>query len=173
MIESKYLQANMQNVQKLMVIPGLNRFDIEHLEVLLKRSKIRQYEDGETIIQEGANDRWLYFLLSGSVIIKKDGVEFSTIDQEGEILGEMSLIEGTTRSSSVIAKGKAVCLAVDNSTAEGLSSDEQENGSYLIILYKIFSESLSSRLQLRTNELVLVKRENEKLRKIVQKLRRQ
>jgi len=53
MIESKYLQDNMQNIQKLMNIPTLKHFEIKSLGKLLKLSKIREYEDGEVIIKEG------------------------------------------------------------------------------------------------------------------------
>ena len=56
MIESKYLKADSQNVEKLMAIPSLKNFKTEHLCTLLRQSKIRKYEHGEVIIQEGDTD---------------------------------------------------------------------------------------------------------------------
>ena len=63
MIESKYLKESIENIQKLMNIPALKNFEAKNLAKLLRLSKIRQYEDGEKIIQEGDLDPWLYFLL--------------------------------------------------------------------------------------------------------------
>ena len=62
MIESKYLKENIENIQRLMSISALKHFETRNLGKLLRLSKIRQYEDGEAIIQEGDMDPWLYFL---------------------------------------------------------------------------------------------------------------
>jgi len=50
MIESKYLKQNIENIQKLLTISALKNFETKNLSKLLRLSKIRQYEDGETII---------------------------------------------------------------------------------------------------------------------------
>ena len=73
MIESKYLKDNLENIQKLMTIPALRNFETRSLAKLLKLSKIREYENGELIIQEGDHDPWLYFLLKGKIRILKEG----------------------------------------------------------------------------------------------------
>ena len=75
MIESKYLKDNMQNIQRLLDIPALKHFEIKNLAKLLRLSKIKEYEDGELIIKEGDMDPWLYFLLKGGVVIKKEDIE--------------------------------------------------------------------------------------------------
>jgi hypothetical protein len=56
MIESRYLKDNIENIQKLMTIPALQNFETHSLSNLLKLSKIRQYQEGEVIIQEGDSD---------------------------------------------------------------------------------------------------------------------
>jgi len=88
MIESKYLKQNIENIQRLLSISALKNFETKNLSKLLRLSKIRQYEDGETIITEGAFDPWLYFLLSGRIRVAKEGVTISRIDKQGEIFGE-------------------------------------------------------------------------------------
>ena len=115
MIESKYLKDNVQNIQRLMGIPGLKDFETRNLAKLLRLSKIREYENGEVIIREGDEDPWLYFLLSGRLIIRKNNIEIGRIDQVGEIFGEMRIIDSLTRSASVYADGKVLCLGVDTS----------------------------------------------------------
>ena len=71
MRESKYLKATDENIKKLLGIPSLKEFETKDLAGLLKLSKIKQYEAGEQILEEGDIASVLYFLLSGKVRIVK------------------------------------------------------------------------------------------------------
>lgn len=161
MIESKYLKDNVQNIQRLMTIPGLKEFETRNLAKLLRLSKIREYEDAELIIREGDNDPWLYFLLSGELVIKKRNVEIGRINQIGEIFGEMRIIDSQTRSASVYAVGKTVCLCVDTSAKGRLtqSPERDERLDFLLLLYRIFAEYMSIRLRATNDELLRAKME--------------
>jgi len=156
MIESKYLKDNMQNIQRLLDIPALKHFEIKNLAKLLRLSKIKEYEDGELIIKEGDMDPWLYFLLKGGVVIKKEGMEIVRIDNKGEIFGEMRVIDSLSRSASVYADGKTVCLGVNTSAHDKLATDENKL-DFLLLLYRIFTEYMSIRLRLTNDELVKAK----------------
>ncbi|MCJ8499065.1 cyclic nucleotide-binding domain-containing protein [Desulfatitalea alkaliphila] len=164
MIESKYLKENIENIQRLMSIQALRHFETRNLGKLLRLSKIRQYEDGEQIIQEGDMDPWLYFLLSGRIRISKSGEEIGIISRKGEIFGEMRIIDDQSRSASVHAIGPTVCLAVDTSAGNRLNtSDEKEARlDFLLLLYRIFAEYISVRLRLTNEELVKAKRDAKK-----------
>ncbi|UCH19505.1 MAG: cyclic nucleotide-binding domain-containing protein [Deltaproteobacteria bacterium] len=161
MIESKYLKENIENIQKLMTIPALKNFETRSLGKLLRLSKVRQYEDGERIIKEGDLDPWLYFLLSGKIRITKENLDIGTIDRKGEIFGEMRIIDSLSRSASVYAVGKTVCLAVDTSAKERLSSEGtiDERLDFLLLLYRIFAEYMSIRLRLTNDELIRAKKQ--------------
>jgi len=167
MIESKYLQDNMQNIQKLMNIQTLKHFEIKSLAKLLRLSKIREYEDGEIIIKEGERDSWLYFLLEGKVRVSKDNCEITTIDKKGEIFGEMRVIDTLSRSASVHAVGRTVCLAVDTLAQSKISGtgERDERVDFLLLLYRIFAEYMSIRLRLTNEELVKAKKQIERLKK--------
>lgn len=160
MIESKYLKENIENIQRLMTIQALKHFETRNLGKLLRLSKIRQYEDGEQIIQEGDMDPWLYFLLSGKIRIVKENEVIGTINRKGEIFGEMRIIDDQSRSASAYAVGQTVCLAVDTSAKSRLStSDEKdERLDFLLLLYRIFAEYITARLRLTNEELVIAKR---------------
>jgi len=170
MLESKYLKDNVQNIQKLLGIPALRNFETRSLSKLLKLSKIRQYENGECIIHEGDLDPWLYFLLSGKIRIAKEGVDIGHIDKKGEIFGEMRIIDSLSRSASVFAVGKVVCMAVDTSArdrlGEGTSTDEKLD--FLLLLYRIFAEYMSIRLRLTNEELIKAKKKVIELQKKIQ-----
>ena len=165
MFESKYLKNNIQNIQRLMTIPALKYFETSSIGKLLRLSKIREYETGEIIIKEGELDPWLYFLLSGKIRIEKKGKEIATIDQKGEIFGEMRIVDSLSRSASVYAEKKTICLAVNTSAKERLASDDGRNEKldFLLLLYKIFAEYMSIRLRLTNDELVKTKKELEEL----------
>jgi len=165
MFESKYLKNNIQNIQRLMTIPALKHFETSNIGKLLRLSKIREYEHGELIIKEGELDPWLYFLLSGQIRIEKKGKTIATIDQKGEIFGEMRIVDSLSRSASAYAEGKTICLAVDTSAKERLvnADGRDEKLDFLLLLYKIFAEYMSIRLRLTNDELVKAKKEIEAL----------
>ncbi len=153
MIESKYLKDSIQNIKQLLAIPSLRKFETKNLGKMLRLSKIRQYEDGELIIKEGDTDPWFYFLLSGVVRIEKGGVTLSTISEIGEIFGEMRILDRLSRSASVYAEEKTICLAVNTAATNRLPSDD-ETANFLLLLYKVFAEYISIRLRLTNEELV-------------------
>ena len=162
MHESKYLKDTIQNIQQLFAIPALRDFETKNLGQMIRLSKIRQYEDGELIIKEGDLDPWLYFLLSGKVRVEKEGIVIATLSKMGEIFGEMRLIDSLSRSASVCAVGKTVCLAVNPSATERLSS-ASEAANLLLLLYRVFIEFLSMRLRLSNEELIKTKEQLKKL----------
>jgi len=163
MKESKYLQDNIQNIQKLFVIPALKNFETKSLSRLIKLSKVRQYEDGEIIITEGDTDPWLYFLLSGEVRIVKDNHEITRMNRQGEMFGEMRFLDNLSRSTSVVAVGATACLAV-NTTGTARLSSAGEAGNFLLMLYQVISEYVSMRLRLTNEELVKAKNQVELLK---------
>jgi CRP-like cAMP-binding protein len=165
MIESKYLKENIENIQKLMSISVLSTFETKSLGKILRLSKIRQYEDGEQIIKEGDYDPWLYFLLTGKIRISKEDVNIGFIDKKGEIFGEMRIVDDRRRSASVFAVGKTICLAVDTSARDRISSpgDKDDQLDFLLLLYRIFAEYMTARLRLTNEELIKAKKALAKL----------
>jgi CRP-like cAMP-binding protein len=169
MLESKYLKATLENVQKLIEIPMMRDFETWHLRDLLTQSKIRKYEDGEQIIKEGAKDKWFYFLLNGQVRIVKSGEELAILNRAGDIFGEMSLISTSVRSTSAFSVGETACLATDASVIDRLS--ENDKIAFCYILYRSFSMILAERLKTTSAELVITKRELDTVKNELNKLK--
>ncbi len=165
MLESRYLKDNIENIEKLLGIPALRNFETKSLQKLLRLSRIREYEDGEVIIQEGGLDPWLYILLSGKIRITKEDLEINTIDKKGEIFGEMRVIDFMKRSASVVAVGKTTCLAVDTSAKNRISAQDptDEKLDFLLLLYRIFAEFMSIRLRATNEELITAKKKIKRL----------
>lgn len=157
MLESEYLKDSEKFIQKLRQIPALMPFDEKNLKGLLGLSKIKQYDAGEYIIEEGSFDTRIYFLVSGKVQVSKKGKDLTVLNRTGDIFGEMGVIDGSARSASVRTIAKTVCLATDASYIDRLSGQEKLAVSY--ILFRVFSEILANRLRKTNEELVKAKEE--------------
>lgn len=162
MIESDFLKDNTKFLTQLRQISTLDIFSEKDLKGLLELSKIRKYEPGELILEEGMYDCWIYFLISGKASVVKHGEDLSILKRTGDIFGEMGIIDGSPRSASVYAVDETVCLATDASYIDRLSGNDKISFSY--ILYRIFSEILANRLRLTSEELIKAKEEIERLK---------
>jgi CRP/FNR family transcriptional regulator, cyclic AMP receptor protein len=72
------------------------------------------FKAGETIISQGNEGDTAFFIIAGSVeVIIGQGAEAKSVGalNEGEIFGEMSLIEPGPRSATVMALSDVECLA--------------------------------------------------------------
>lgn len=81
----------------------------------------RLYKDGETIVEEGMQSRTMYVIQSGKVKVVKTDVmgkeNILALLGDGDIFGEMSLFDASSRSATVKAVGEARVLAIEH---EGL-----------------------------------------------------
>jgi CRP-like cAMP-binding protein len=129
----------------------------KNIEQLLIFSEIRKYDIGTTIITQGETDGFIYYLVSGSVRIKKNGKTVAVLRRSGDIFGEMSAIDGSSRSASVYAEEDCVCLSVDIRRLEPIHTTQILAFKYLV--YRSLSEVLVVRLRQTTSELILARDE--------------
>ncbi len=88
--------------------------DDAHLRDVLSHCREQEADKGQVIVSENAPGDALFVILSGDVkvsVISSEGKEIilSTL-KGGEFFGEMSLLDGATRSANVIALSKARLL---------------------------------------------------------------
>ncbi|PTL85793.1 cyclic nucleotide-binding domain-containing protein [Vitiosangium sp. GDMCC 1.1324] len=69
---------------------------------LVERFRAREVRRGDTIIHEGAQVDGLYVVLSGEVAVSKGGQSLAQL-HEGELFGEMSLLQKTPATATVTA----------------------------------------------------------------------
>lgn len=155
MKQSKFLIDDQSGVIDLKKIPVFEPLEQEELEHFMRMSKLRIYSPGETIIEEGKTDHWLYFLIYGKVRIVKQNREISVVTRGGDIFGEMRLIDNSPRSASAYADGDTVCIALDTAYIEQLSGEDKASFGYL--LYRILSGILAEKLREATQELIQLK----------------
>jgi CRP/FNR family cyclic AMP-dependent transcriptional regulator len=155
MQESGFLDGQNILLDSIKTIPVLEKFEAQELNILFEMSKIRKYEAGECIVEEGRSDTWLYFLIHGKVKVSKKGKEVAILSKKGEIFGEMGAMDSSRRSASVHAVTEAACLATDIFYLEKLTGSDKQAFGY--VFYRLMSEILARRLRLTTDALMKAK----------------
>jgi CRP-like cAMP-binding protein len=74
----------------------------------------KTYEPGEKVFIEGSPGTTMYVVLDGSIEINVGGKSMEVAGR-GAIIGEMSLIDSSTRSATVVAKDYCVLAQVNRS----------------------------------------------------------
>ena len=155
MKQSDYLSEERNLIVDLKELPIFASLGDEDLRHLQRMSRLRMFAPGETIVEEGRDDAWIYFLIYGKVKIVKHNREISVVDKGGDVFGEMGFIDGSPRCASAYADGDTVCLALDSAYLENLSGEDKFSLGY--VLYRILSVILAEKLREATAELVALK----------------
>jgi CRP-like cAMP-binding protein len=152
MQETGFLTENIKVLSDMRKFEIFESFQDDELRNLISMSKIRMYNTGEIIFDQGSADTWLYFLIHGRIRLVKDGKIVAVLKDRGDIFGEMGAIVCAPRSASAIAVGKTACLATDIYYIEQLNGNDKLAFGY--VSYRVFSNILAERLRTTTNELM-------------------
>ena len=71
-----------------------------------------EVEAGSVVVDQNAPGRTLYAVVSGDLVVEKDGVELARLGA-GEHFGELSLVDSQPRSARVTALGPTSLIAID------------------------------------------------------------
>lgn len=148
------------NLKVISLLRGIARFDNfsdRDLKAFISLSRLTTYEPGSTIIREGDYDCWVYFLISGTIEIVKDNKVIATLQRNGDLFGEMGVIEGSSRSASIIAKTESIVLGVDASVIDRKLKTNEVYFCYTV--YRLFAEVLAARLRNTTTENMQLRKE--------------
>lgn len=163
MKETAYIGDNVKLIGRLKNIEQLKGFSDGDLHAFLQLAKLREYEAGEAIIQEGEIDCWVYFLINGKLEILKDDKIITRLQNPGDLFGEMGVIDGSPRSATVrAAAAKTVVLGVDSSTVD--RELREKNHSLAHAVNRMFADILADRLRKLTEENIKLKDENSALK---------
>lgn len=121
-------------------------FTNSELTEVLKACEWVTHKADTVIITEGDTEDCFYILLSGKVMVSKNGKELATL-KRGDCFGEMAYLAHTTRTATIETLTNAVLMRVKASLVERASIGTQ------LRFYKVFSQTLIHRLS-RTSELL-------------------
>lgn len=128
--KTKTVQVNLRK------IPLLANLTDEEMGIVKRELRIRRYARRETIIQKGSPGDSLVFLLSGKLQVTDvtdDGrmVSLRTLS-EGDFFGEISVIQSSVRTASVIALSEALIAFLPGALALHLFSNSPSVAKYML-----------------------------------------
>ena len=128
------------------VLSLLNELEESDIQWILNAGNEQQVTSGAVIIQEGTNPETLFFILKGLV-----GVTVSSIGDKqlatlgpGELMGEISFLEGRAAAATVTAVETTLLLTVAHAE---LACKASEDPLFAARLYKSFALISSRRLR--------------------------
>jgi CRP/FNR family cyclic AMP-dependent transcriptional regulator len=106
----------MKDVRVLQNVSLFTRLHQKHLQAIWKVCSERSFEPGDILMEQGNPGVGLFIIQDGRVKITKTLKDGSTIDMSengpGDVIGEMSVLDGSTRTANVIAVTKTRCLVL-------------------------------------------------------------
>lgn len=96
---------------------------------LLDRTRSRPFRTSEVVIQRGATDRALHFVVAGTLevgVTQVDGISIAPLAKitAGSVVGEQSFFDGQPRSTNVYAISDGELLRLEYEVFLGFSQDE-------------------------------------------------
>jgi CRP-like cAMP-binding protein len=110
---------------------------------LAKVANLSQHPAGTPLIQQGAHDNHIFFILAGKVAVYINGQELAR-RRAGQHVGEMAMIDSAApRSGSVIARDTVVLAEVSEADFSDISSKHP-------VVWRRIAEQLCDRLRQRS-----------------------
>ena len=130
----------MQVIQKIPVFDGLS---FEQAQKLIRISRFKKYESGDTVYNVGGVSDEMLVLIKGKLsVLSATGQSLGEVSA-GNSMGEMGVFTGHRRSATVVAAEECAGLAITrNLLLEAMNTDRVMKG---VILENVVTE-LSTRL---------------------------
>ncbi|MBF0236640.1 MAG: cyclic nucleotide-binding domain-containing protein [SAR324 cluster bacterium] len=142
-------EENRQIIQYLKASPFFKTLPDSSLEQLLQLTTVHEYNQDETILQEGQfNDR-VFLLIHGKVGVYTHGERILELHRTGDIFGEMSVISSNPTSAAVVTETPVEVLSL---SAKDLHLQLSHTESMEQLFYRLFSVILTEKLTLTTDK---------------------
>ncbi len=114
-------QESLLNTRELEAVSLFRGVEIESIAYLLEDCPIKKFDSGQVLIRSGNPNRVMYALLSGRLRIHLDLLlDPIAVLEAGEIVGELSVIDGQSTSAHVVADEPCRVLVFDEQTTWSL-----------------------------------------------------
>ncbi len=163
MQEYAYIHDEDEVPGTLLEVPFLGVFSKEHLDQVLHASAFIECDPGDVIIAEGDEASRIFILLAGTVAVVKGGEQIVTMDQVGDIFGELAALDDEVRSASVVSVNESFFLAVDQKFLHHVLP-KNKNAPFYAALYEFIAKLTTKRLKATSDYLATVDTELRKLK---------
>lgn len=137
---SSFAHSKLLEISKNITI--LNSIPKNILDTIIKDIKILKYRKDEVILEENSNNKSIFYILKGSVIITK-GKDIVTLLKSENIFGEITAILDKPRKTSVISNESNTTIISFKINFNLLDS---ELSYYFALIFKNLSEELTKKL---------------------------
>ena len=128
----------MGNEELLASVPLFSKVDKPDIERMARSVVPRSYKAGETIVKEGEQAVAFYIIASGRVVVRKGETELNTLGP-GECFGEMALLDGYPRATSVVALDDTELLAM---TRWDFTAELRTNPTIAVAMLPVLSKRI-------------------------------
>ena len=123
-------------------------------EIIEKEFEKKSYKAGEKIVEEGSRGDSMFVILSGRCEVvratrKEEKEDIIATLEEGQLIGEASLIDNSPRNATVRAANSVEVLRLRR---EGLDRLKRSNPEAVLVLYETIIIQLASRFRSVTNK---------------------
>ncbi len=120
---------------------------------VLKQGAVLSLEKDQYLIREGDNaPPEMYILVEGSLVVVANGKFIFRLDQPGDVVGEMAVIQSAPRSADVVAESNCRVVVFPAELFSVAPSSTQAS-----ILYVLFSHILAAKLRITTAQSMIYK----------------
>ncbi len=134
------VSLKLDRLQKMYLFQDL---DLPIVVRLVERSMVRTLSEGEKLFQEGDAGNTLYIILRGKLEVVYSEKVIATLE-EGNHVGEMSLLGDSPRTATVQAHSNTTVLELSRDELLAVAREEPHSG---VDLFYALSRELSSRLR--------------------------
>lgn len=118
---------DIKELQKVELFASLQS---KHLKAILNACTARTFQAGENLVEQGAQGIGLFIIQTGKVQVKKtrkDGTVMIIADHgPGEVIGEMSILDGAPRTATVEALETTTCLVLPSWSFQSIMENHPE-----------------------------------------------
>jgi CRP-like cAMP-binding protein len=100
-----------QTVEQLRSVPLFKDFTAEDLDHVAQMTKRVEFEQGHTVASQGELGVGFHQIMQGSADVIQDGKKIGQL-KPGDYFGEISLIDGGTRSATVTTSSPTTTLSI-------------------------------------------------------------
>ena len=135
-------------IERSYLAAGLDSSSVDALTAI---STLREFEDGQLILEQFEESRDLFILLEGKAVVTSyiDEAVVATI-LPGSVLGEVGLIDEKTRSANVRSQGPSTAVVLDGARLRGLLD---ASPTIAVVILKNLSRVLCERLRKANQEV--------------------
>lgn len=134
-----------ERVSALRKVPLFEDMDVEYLHGIARHCEQKDVDAGAVLVEQGEPGHELIVIMSGAARVERDGQTIARLGA-GNYVGEMALLDGSSRSATVVADGPTRVISLSHRIFDSLLSDVKGLERKLLL-------NLAARLRARDNPL--------------------